>query len=63
MKRQPTEWKNIFANDICDNGLMSKTYIELVKGNDKNTNNLIKNGQRPWIDTSPKSIYRQSIDI
>ena len=47
MKRQPTEWKNIFANDICDNGLMSKTYIELVKVNDKNTNNLIKNGQRP----------------
>ena len=29
-KRQPTEWENIFANDISDKGLVSKTYKELT---------------------------------
>ena len=29
MKRQPTEWKNIFANDTSDKGLMYKVYKEL----------------------------------
>ena len=28
-KRQPTEWENIFANDISDKGLVSKAYKEL----------------------------------
>ena len=26
MKRQPTVWENIFANDISDEGLISKIY-------------------------------------
>ena len=26
MKRPPTEWENIFANDISDKGLISKIY-------------------------------------
>ena len=30
MKRQPTEWENIFAN-TSDEGLMSKIYKELNK--------------------------------
>ena len=30
-KRQPTEWENIFANDISDKGLVSKIYKELTK--------------------------------
>ena len=30
MIRQSTEWKNIFANHICDKGLISKTYKELM---------------------------------
>ena len=28
IKRQPTEWENIFAN-VCDKGLISKIYKEL----------------------------------
>ena len=28
-KRQPMEWEKIFANDISDKGLVSKTYKEL----------------------------------
>ena len=30
MKRQPTVWENIFANDTSDNGLISKIYEELT---------------------------------
>ena len=30
MKREPTIWKNIFANDTSDKGLISKIYIELT---------------------------------
>ena len=30
-KRQPTEWEKIFANDILDNGLVSKIHKELTK--------------------------------
>ena len=26
IKRQPTEWEKIFANDILDKGLISKIY-------------------------------------
>ena len=30
MKREPTIWKNIFANDILDKSLISKIYKELT---------------------------------
>ena len=29
MKREPTVWENIFANDISDKGLISKIYKDL----------------------------------
>ena len=36
-KRQLTEWKKIFANDISDKGLVSKTCKELTKLHTRNT--------------------------
>ena len=33
MKRQPTEWENIFTNDIFDKELISKIYKYLIKLN------------------------------
>ena len=33
MKRQPSKWEKIFANEATDKGLISKTYKQLMKFN------------------------------
>ena len=41
MKREPTVWENISANDTSDKGLISKIYKELILLNTRKTNNAI----------------------
>lgn len=54
-RRQTTDWEAIVTKGICDKGLSSNIYQELVKLNDKERPDF-KNGQRIGTDTSLKKM-------
>ena len=49
MKRQCTEWKNVFVNYVSDKWLISQIYKELIQLKIKQTDLKcgLKNGRRP----------------
>ena len=46
MKRPPSEWEKIFANEATDKGLISKIYMQLKQLNIKKQTPQSKNGQK-----------------
>ena len=59
MKRQATDWEKIFEKDTSDKGLLFEICKELLKLNNKETNNSIKN----WAKDLNRYLTKENIQI
>ena len=56
-KRQPTDWKKVFANDVTDKGLVSKIYKQLITFNSITIRNPLKN----WVEDLNRHFSKEDI--
>ena len=58
VKRQPSEWEKIIANETTDKGLVSKIHKQFIQLNARKTNNPIKNWEKDLNRHFSKEEYR-----
>ena len=63
MKREPTIWEYIFANNTLDKDLISKIYKEFTGLHTRKRNNPVKKWVKDLNNTSARRTYRGPVDI
>ena len=63
MKRQPTEWEKIFANDVTDKGLISKIYSLYSNPNEKWAEGLNRHFSKDDIQIDGQQAHGKMLNI